>query len=1299
MAGPKKFKIFLSSPQAGLAKERNDFLTLTPAQDAEFSAMEWFPSSPDSPEETCLRHLEGSDCVVLLIGPLYGTINPKVGISYTQIEYERATSLGLKVFSFLKTPKGKEWQPEDEDAEVKKKHQAFFDRVSQERTFKKFSEQQQLRDECLKAISEYKVFEDSKKGPLVSYKDFFHALLRRDVLFSHEIDLVGRASELLSLEAFAKSERKVAVLNGRGGIGKSRLLLEFAKKQEAKAGEWGRVKFVRENFVLTTETISFISAGRSILIVDDAHRYTSLSNLLSVFNSPRKEEIKLVLSIRPRGKEFVDGVLAHSSLLLNEIERLPELDDLKKSDLEKIVENIVGDDSGLIKYIVNMTRDCPLASVIASKLIRDKKLHPYKITKSDEFQRAVLDKFIDELKGENYSNPSLVDKLLKYLSVLAPVRLNNEELRKQLSELISCPVFDVVKAFDAMEEKGILIRRGTLARLAPDLLSDHILHSACIAKDGSSTEFADHAYDKFKSTHAKNILKNIAEIEWRARKNALNVDLLSSVWEKIHEDFKKADHYERTKILEEIEESAFYQPDKALELVNYAIKTPARPNPKKQLYGDFWKHRHVLEKTPSILKKIAFNLEYITPACKILWEIGRADDRELNPTPQHPVRILKELAEYQVGKPLIYNKKVFAFLRRITIQKNNFIYSYTPLNILEEFLAKEIEESSYDEGTMSFRSLPLNYEAVKDLRSSTIELIGSFIHPASPPKILMEALYTLLKAMSYSHGLYGRGVGKSEQDVYLPEQLSILGLIKRKLKTIKSPCFRLAVRSQLRWFNLFGRHAKLKKKIKSIYELIPENFEYRLVRAVAHDFEEFINEKHDFNKQTEKTTKEVTEVAEILLKQVKNSHQLLTILEKKLQDLNNYKRLANPNYLLSQITKLAPELAVKLFRLCLVKKNSEVAKFCSSILWPLNGLEGYREITRTLIKQGLKTKKQIIYHNIAHSYAWGGLLETPFKEDIRNVGYLLKKSDDVIFKTVLQALQKLGQVDAEAAKKLAVEIDLKKRGIELDQFFEIYDEKYGIPFSKLNEAELKSLLGGLVKLNIFERQDFHVEEFLSFVCKKYPLAAVDFLIARYNYNQSIKLGGKFSRKEKYAPFPYLGFDTAYHGISAMPEYEKYLRGVRDLSLAKELDRFWLEKLFRTVSDGYSEKSLAVLREWFRKPTVNKLIGISLLVKDAEDDFMFNAHAFVAELILLASNKSAECLKRVRSNLFGIAISGGSSRSFGEVSAKSRNLSTRGKDTAKLFSEEHPAHQFYLDVGNYGDETMQQELAQDEETTI
>lgn len=1261
--------------------------------------MEWFPSSPETPEETCLRHLEGSDCVVLLIGPFYGTINPKTGISYTQIEYERATHLGLKVFAFLKTPKEKEWQPEDVDLEAKKKHQAFFDKVAQERTFKKFFEFKQLREEFLKAINAYKEFEDKKRGPLVSYQDFFHALLRRDVLFSHELNLVGRNTELSSLETFANSDKKVAVLMGRGGIGKSKLLLEFAKKQQAGTGDWARVLFVRENFVLTTETISLLPAGRSILIVDDAHRYTSLPNLLSIFNSPRKDEIKVVLSIRPRGKEFIDGVLAHSNLLLNEIERFPELNDLKKVDLEKIVESIVGDDSALVKYIVGMTRDCPLAAVIASKLIRDKKLHPYKINKSDEFQRTVLDRFIDELKGENYSNPGVVDKLLKYLSVLAPVRLNNEELRKQLSELLACPIFDIVKAFDAMEEKGVLIRRGTLARLAPDLLSDHILHSACIAKDGSSTEFADHVYDKFKSTLAKNILKNISEVEWRAKQNGSAVDLLGSVWKKIHEDFKKSDHYERTKILEEIEESAYYQPDKALGLVKYAIKAPARPNPKKQLYGDFWKHHHVVEKIPSILKKIAFNLEYVTPACEILWEIAKTDERELNPHPQHSVRILKELAEYQVGKPLVYNRKVFTFLKETVAKKNNFAYRYTPLNILEEFLAKEIEESSYDEGSMSFRSLPLNYEAVKDLRNSTIELLGSFIQPDAPPKMLMEALYTLLKALSYSHGLYGRRTGKSEQDVYLPEQLSILELVKRKLRIIKSPCFRLAVRSQLRWFNLFGRHDELKKKIKSIYELIPENFEYRLVRAIAHDFEEFLNDKHDFNKQTEKTTKEVKEVAEILLKKAKTPHKLLMILEKNLSDLNNYKKSANPGNLLSQITKQAPDLAVKLFKLCLLKKNSGVARFCSAILWPLNGLGNYPETTRALIRQGLKTKKQIVYYNIAHSYAWGGLLEKPLKEDIQNIGYLLKHSDDNIFRTALQALQKLGQIDAEAAKKLAVGIDLKKRGIALDQFFEIYNEKYGIPFSKLNERELKSLLSRLVSLNIFERQDFHVEEFLSFVCKKSPQAAVEFLIARYAYSQSIKPSKKFTRKEKYAPLPYLGFDTAYRGISAMPEYEKCVRAVRNLSLAKEADRFWLEKLFRAVSDGYSEKSLTVLKEWFKNPSANKLLGISLLVKDAEDNFIFDEYAFVGELILLASNKSAECLKYVRSNLFGIAISGGSSRSFGEVSAKSQNLAARGKETAKLFSAEHPAHQFYLDVGSYGDEKMQQELAQDEETTI
>src|SRR5207244_4041316 len=53
--------------------------------------------------------------------------------------------------------------------------------------------------------------------------EFFKPFLGKDRLFHHRWRLVGRSHELKELERFVRSSAQVAVIEGRGGIGKTRL--------------------------------------------------------------------------------------------------------------------------------------------------------------------------------------------------------------------------------------------------------------------------------------------------------------------------------------------------------------------------------------------------------------------------------------------------------------------------------------------------------------------------------------------------------------------------------------------------------------------------------------------------------------------------------------------------------------------------------------------------------------------------------------------------------------------------------------------------------------------------------------------------------------------------------------------------------------------------------------------------------------------------------------------------------------------------------------------------------------------
>jgi len=69
---------------------------------------------------------------------------------------------------------------------------------------------------------------------------------------------------------------------------------------------------------------------------------------------------------------------------------------------------------------------------------------------------------------------------------------------------------------------------------------------------------------------------------------------------------------------------------------------------------------------------------------------------------------------------------------------------------------------------------------------------------------------------------------------------------------------------------------------------------------------------------------------------------------------------------------------------------------------------------------------------------------------------------------------------------------------------------------------------------------------------------------------------------------------------------------------------------------------------------------------------------------------------IKSNLFVIAVSGGSTRAHGQPSQKSINLKNNGGDVSKKFPASHPGFKLYQEIAEYGDEEIKRELAMDQE---
>lgn len=97
----KKLQVFVSSTYTDLIEERQAAVQAILDAGHIPAGMELFKAGNESQLKTIYKWIDVSDVYMLILGGRYGTIEPKSGKSYTQLEYEYATSKNIPVFAVI----------------------------------------------------------------------------------------------------------------------------------------------------------------------------------------------------------------------------------------------------------------------------------------------------------------------------------------------------------------------------------------------------------------------------------------------------------------------------------------------------------------------------------------------------------------------------------------------------------------------------------------------------------------------------------------------------------------------------------------------------------------------------------------------------------------------------------------------------------------------------------------------------------------------------------------------------------------------------------------------------------------------------------------------------------------------------------------------------------------------------------------------------------------------------------------------------------------------------------------------
>jgi hypothetical protein len=97
--------VFICSTYGDLIEERVAVLEAIRALQQQHDSMEYFGAHSGQPIETCLSEVRRSNILVVIVGHLYGSLVPELGISFSEAEYSEAQRLGKQCLVYIRHKK------------------------------------------------------------------------------------------------------------------------------------------------------------------------------------------------------------------------------------------------------------------------------------------------------------------------------------------------------------------------------------------------------------------------------------------------------------------------------------------------------------------------------------------------------------------------------------------------------------------------------------------------------------------------------------------------------------------------------------------------------------------------------------------------------------------------------------------------------------------------------------------------------------------------------------------------------------------------------------------------------------------------------------------------------------------------------------------------------------------------------------------------------------------------------------------------------------------------------------------
>jgi hypothetical protein len=660
-------------------------------------------------------------------------------------------------------------------------------------------------------------------GPWLEPTDYFGRISRSEH-YSHRWRLVGRGHVLDCLTDFATGAGgRVGLLVGRGGIGKTKLLLAICDRL---SGEQDLpILLLDRDPDIDGKSFELLPAGRLLVIVDDAHDdMVPVAKVLRGIHAANPDA-NVLLALRPYGEPDVRLELRAAGVDAGDVLRC-ELGDLDVADAEALAREVLGDRGmRFAARLAHAARDCPLLLVASADLIRRGKLTSDRIEGDTGMSRDLTEILAGTVIDDMAQQSEVRVEVLHAVAALQPLRTADSEFRDALVALTGRPYDQVAPHLAALEEAGLLLRRAGTFRVVPDLLGDWLLARKSHGPGGTtSAGYIDRVHRAARGAALANLIVNAGRMEWQKRGAATG--LLDGLWEAVSAEFQAGDAETRQAVSDVLAKVSFFQPRRCLALMRWALDNTqsdpgggsTRPDP--------------ADATCQVLRGAAHNPEHLPEAADLLWRLASGDTRPPGQHPDHAMRILGELAAFQPAGPTVYQHLLADAVRRWL--SHPAAGAWDPLEVLTPMLATEGHQELWSPRAISFRPFVLNPEAepVAALRIKVLDLVFAQLAAPEPQRVL-AALDVVGAALTPLIGGFGLEITPELRALWYPEFVRILGRLESTVRRrpILHPVLCVALRSQLQWLAEYGT-VQVRLACRGVLSAVPPDMPRNLARAL-----------------------------------------------------------------------------------------------------------------------------------------------------------------------------------------------------------------------------------------------------------------------------------------------------------------------------------------------------------------------------------------------------------------------------------------------------------------------------------